>query len=100
MAGNEPARQHRDKEEAGKAGASTYDGDLSQRRRLRKEKVRWISTCITVVALEQAVAAPYASSRLADAGARVIKIERAEGDFARRYDLIREEGELVPILSG
>ena len=41
---------------------------------------------ITVVALEQAVAAPYASSRLADGGARVIKIERAEGDFARRYD--------------
>ena len=41
---------------------------------------------ITVIALEQAVAAPYASSRLADAGARVIKIERTEGDFARRYD--------------
>ena len=41
---------------------------------------------ITVVALEQAVAAPYASCRLADAGARVIKIERAEGDFARKYD--------------
>lgn len=41
---------------------------------------------LTVVALEQAVAAPYASSRLADAGARVIKIEREEGDFARRYD--------------
>lgn len=39
-----------------------------------------------VVALEQAVAAPYCSSRLADAGARVIKIERADGDFARRYD--------------
>ena len=39
-----------------------------------------------VVALEQAVAAPFASSRLADAGARVIKIERAEGDFARGYD--------------
>lgn len=41
---------------------------------------------ITVVSLEQAVAAPYASCRLADAGARVIKIERNEGDFARRYD--------------
>lgn len=43
---------------------------------------------ILVVALEQAVAAPYCSSRLADAGARVIKIERAEGDFARDYDSV------------
>ena len=41
---------------------------------------------ILVLALEQAVAAPFASSRLADAGARVIKIERPEGDFAREYD--------------
>ncbi len=42
---------------------------------------------ITVVALEQAVAAPFASRQLADLGARVIKIERpAVGDFARHYD--------------
>ena len=41
---------------------------------------------ILVVALEQAVAAPYCSARLADAGARMIKIERPEGDFARGYD--------------
>lgn len=41
---------------------------------------------LTVVALEQAVAAPFCTSRLADAGARVIKIERPEGDFARGYD--------------
>ncbi len=41
---------------------------------------------ILVVSIEQAVAAPYCSSRLADAGARVIKIERPEGDFARAYD--------------
>lgn len=41
---------------------------------------------ILVVSLEQAVAAPLATSRLADAGARVIKVERPEGDFARGYD--------------
>ncbi len=41
---------------------------------------------LLVVSVEQAVAAPYCSSRLADAGARVIKVERPEGDFARRYD--------------
>ena len=41
---------------------------------------------VLVVALEQAVAAPLCSCRLADAGARVIKVERPEGDFARRYD--------------
>src|SRR6201995_5026950 len=41
---------------------------------------------ITVIAVEQAVAAPFCSSRLADAGATVIKIGRPEGDFARGYD--------------
>lgn len=41
---------------------------------------------LTVVAIEQAVAAPFCTSRLADAGARVVKIERPEGDFARGYD--------------
>src|SRR5499427_1349621 len=42
---------------------------------------------ITVVALEQAVAVPFATRQLADLGARVIKIERPEGgDFARSYD--------------
>jgi itaconate CoA-transferase len=43
---------------------------------------------ILVVSLEQAVAAPMCSCRLADAGARVIKIERPEGDFARGYDAL------------
>ncbi|HVG71528.1 MAG TPA: CaiB/BaiF CoA-transferase family protein [Vicinamibacterales bacterium] len=44
-------------------------------------------TGVTVVAVEQAVAAPFASRQLADLGARVIKIERpGVGDFARSYD--------------
>lgn len=41
---------------------------------------------ILVVSIEQAVAAPQCTCRLADAGARVIKVERPEGDFARDYD--------------
>lgn len=42
---------------------------------------------ITVVALEQAVSAPFATRQLADLGARVIKVERVgDGDFARQYD--------------
>jgi len=43
-------------------------------------------TGLLVVSVEQAVAAPLCTARLADAGARVIKIERQEGDFARAYD--------------
>src|ERR1700758_3751800 len=42
---------------------------------------------VTVIALEQAVSAPFASRHLGDMGARVIKVERVgEGDFARGYD--------------
>ncbi len=43
---------------------------------------------LLAISLEQAVAAPYCAARLADAGARVIKIERPEGDFARGYDRV------------
>ncbi|MBB3710517.1 crotonobetainyl-CoA:carnitine CoA-transferase CaiB-like acyl-CoA transferase [Limimaricola variabilis] len=47
---------------------------------------------LNVVSLEHAVAAPYASMKLADAGARVIKVERPEGDFARGYDNLAKGG--------
>lgn len=43
---------------------------------------------VLVLALEQAVAAPLCTVRLADAGARVIKIERPEGETARHYDYV------------
>ena len=44
---------------------------------------------ITVVSLEQAVAAPFATRQLADLGARVVKVERpGTGDFARSYDTV------------
>ena len=45
---------------------------------------------LLVVSVEQAVAAPYCACKLADAGARVIKVERPEGDFARNYDRAAE----------
>ena len=45
---------------------------------------------LLVISIEQAVAAPYCSCKLADAGARVIKIERPEGDFARNYDRLAD----------
>lgn len=41
---------------------------------------------LLVVSIEQALAAPLCTARLAEAGARIIKVERAEGDFARGYD--------------
>ena len=41
---------------------------------------------LLVVSVEQAAAAPYTSMKLAEAGARVVKVERPEGDFARLYD--------------
>lgn len=46
---------------------------------------------LLVVSMDQAVAAPFAASRLADAGARVIKVERHGGDFARDYDRVANE---------
>lgn len=45
---------------------------------------------LLVVSLEQAVAAPYCSRLFAESGARVIKLERPEGDFARAYDTVIE----------
>jgi len=52
---------------------------------------------ITVLSLEQAIAAPLGSRHLADWGARVIKIERPDSsDFARGYDAIAAIGSFVP----
>lgn len=53
---------------------------------------------LTVVSVEHAVAAPYASVKLADAGARVIKVERPEEDFAAAT--ISSRPATAPISSG
>ena len=57
---------------------------------------------LTVVSLEQAVAAPYCSRLFAEGGARVIKLERPEGDFARAYDSVvhRESAYFVWLNAG
>lgn len=47
---------------------------------------------VRVVSVEQAVAAPLATRKMADAGARVIKVERPGGDFARGYDRVVRGG--------
>jgi crotonobetainyl-CoA:carnitine CoA-transferase CaiB-like acyl-CoA transferase len=54
----------------------------------RPESMSGSLSDILVVAIDQAVAAPYCTTRLADAGARVIKVERPGGDFARHYDSV------------
>src|SRR5262249_1849211 len=67
-----------------------YDSLVSGRARARSSPVILKMTLpldgLLVVSVEQAVAAPQCTCRLADAGARVIKVERPEGDFARDYD--------------
>ena len=46
---------------------------------------------LLVISIEQAVAAPFCTMRLVESGARVIKIERKDGDFARNYDQIESK---------
>ena len=61
--------------------------DDGARRADRRRSPRAAASWYTVVSLEQAIAAPYATRQLADLGARVIKVERpGAGDFARGYD--------------
>lgn len=53
---------------------------------MEKEHISHPLAGLLVVSIEQALAAPLCTGRLAEMGARVIKVERAEGDFARGYD--------------
>src|SRR6266545_4126816 len=65
----------------------TDDDEPQRRRDAEKSSLMLPLEGITVVAVEQAVAAPFATRQLADLGARIIKIERpVVGDFARGYD--------------
>ena len=72
----------------GRMSVATTEDTMAWCRRQRRvlRKMAGALDGLLVVSVEQAVAAPYCSARLADAGARVIKIERPEGDFARGYD--------------
>src|SRR5689334_23275379 len=78
----------RDAPLSGRADLDQPDSRLRRRARARAAEVVLRPLAgITVVAVEQAVAAPFATRQLADLGARVIKIERPDGgDFARHYD--------------
>src|SRR5690606_27593027 len=68
-------------DEAGRTGSDTKAGTTAE------DGMPLPLDGITVVAVEQAVAAPFATRHLADLGARVIKVERPDGgDFARAYD--------------
>ena len=73
--------------EAGKLYATP---GIALRHKLSTMAGKWVMAGdldgLTVVSVEQAVAAPYLSSRLADAGARVINVARPEGALARGYD--------------
>lgn len=68
------------------SSASMLESESLAQQNTRRNKVLPLEG-ITIVSIEQAIAAPFATRQLADLGARVIKIERPKtGDFARNYD--------------
>src|SRR5258705_10040265 len=85
------AQVPRNKALPGGADLDEHDSRLHGRARARPAQALPMSSPlsgVTVVSIEQAVSAPFATRQLADLGARVIKIERPDGgDFARHYDL-------------